>query len=483
MKRFRKLLGLALFFVAVLVGGAYQQSQSASLTNVSVTVSNSRLSFVGALDSGNAAGSSQVIIDTTPGDWPSTTSAYLMTGDVLSIGDAGTMSNYTATSFVSDGQLNVTPVLGTGDVEAGDAVISTQSAVHTVRFTTANAVTDGSFRILVPSRANDAHAADGMPDADAFDFGNSAPTVTCPTNLTGYTFGAATAVASTVTISGQDYHAYTCPYTGAGAIGTAFDGTTNDAITIDDIINPAPVADHFLGLADSYRIIVQHRNNGGTVVDSTTVSVGIIEAVRVTATVSPQITFQISGIASSTTACGIATDVSTTALAVPLGELSISSFVNAAQSLAVSTNASNGYVVTAIANDQLGRNGGACTGDNTGGNCIPDSIGDTSTMTHATPDEWVTTSVKGFGFSLDNANGTGMTPAFEYDSTAGGCDGAFCAKQFADAENSQAPQSIFSSSTVADLHNTYVCYQAIISSTQAAGEYENHITYTATATF
>jgi hypothetical protein len=173
---------------------------------------------------------------------------------------------------------------------------------------------------------------------------------------------------------------------------------------------------------------------------------------------------------------------------VPFGELAIDGFTNAAQALSVSTNAVNGYAVTALASDQLGRNGAACAGDPTlatNPNCIQDSRGDNSAMSHTAIDKWDSTNTKGFGYSLHNVNSvSNMTPAFQYSTTTGNCSGAtYCAKQFADSEDSQAAQTIFSATTVADNHNLYVCYRAVINASQAAGFYENYVTYTATATF
>ena len=141
----------------------------------------------------------------------------------------------------------------------------------------------------------------------------------------------------------------------------------------------------------------------------------------------------------------------------------------------------NGYAVTAIASDQLGLDGATCTGDSTAGNCIPDSVGNNTAMSHTASDEWTTTSIKGFGYSLENADAN--TIPFEYNTSSGNCTGTYCSRQFADAEDSQVAQQIFSSSTVADTENVDVCYRAIISNTQSAGSYENYVTYTATATF
>lgn len=476
----KKALVLALLLgVVIIAGGKAKQSESASLTSVSFTLSNPRPSFVGALEAGNAENASQVIIDVT--GYPSTTTDQLQVDDAIAIGNANTISQYTATNIVSASTFNITPVLGGGDADTGDVVISSQSASVTVRFTTANAIANGRFRILIPSLASNTNAADGLPDQGEFEFGASTPTVTCPDDISGYDFVAGTASASAITVSGQDYHAYECAYSGNGAIGTAFDNVTNDAISISNIINPAPDSGHSTGTADSYSVIVQHIDSSFSVADRTTAAVGIIEAVRITATVAPQISFTIAGVNSGVSTCGVTTDVTSTAAIVPLGELSISSFTDAAQTLTVSTNATNGYAVTAIENDQLGLDGGTCTGDNTGSDCIRDTAGDNSLMSHTTSDEWTSTSTKGFGYTIHNADAS--TVAFQYTTNTGNCTGTYCARQFADAENSQTAQTLFSASTVADSQNVNVCYKAIIPSTQSAGSYENYVTYTATATF
>ncbi len=480
----RPLVFVVLLASLVIVGQYSRKSESASLTSASITLSNPRPSFRGALTSGNTVSSSQVIINTTANTYPSTSSAQLLEGDTVRIGEAGSLGSYTVTSTSPDDKFYVTPVLLSGDTESGDDVVSTQSATLTVRFTTANAIANGRFRVLVPALTSDGPSADGIPDGGKWDFGTSAPTVTCPSNATAtYDFVTGAATASAVTVSGVDYHSYECAYSGTGAIGTAFDGSSNDAITINNVINPAPDAGHTLGTADAYRILIYQYDSGFTAQDRISVSVGVIESVRVTATVSPQISFQILGVASGASVCGISTSVTTTPTAVPLGNLSISSFTHAAQALSVSTNASDGYAVTAIANDQLGLAGAACAGDPPSGDCIVDAPGDNTLMSSSVSDEWTSSAVKGFAYSLHEVNTTGAVPTFQYTTAAGNCTGTYCARQFADAENSQAAVNIFSSSTVADNDNVFVCYKAIISNSQAAGDYENNITYRATATF
>ena len=224
----------------------------------------------------------------------------------------------------------------------------------------------------------------------------------------GYDFIAGTASASAITVSGADYHAFECAYSGAGGVTNDFDGglvaggNDHDAITIAGIINPSPESDHVVGASDDQTIIVQHFDSAFAVQDTTTVAVGEIEAVKVTATIDPSISFTIAAVNSAVSSCGVDTDVTTTTSSVPFGTLSLSAFIDASQTLTVSTNAANGYAVTAKENDQLGLAGAACTGDNTGSNCIRDTAGDTTTMTHIVTDEWVSTSTKGFAYSIDN---------------------------------------------------------------------------------
>jgi len=486
---------LAIILAGILSFGAAfvaDKSQADSLTSVSVTLSNPRLSFRGALGAGNTLGSSIIIINTTPGAYPSTSSAQLVQGDVLRIGETSSLGSYTVASTSSLSTLSITTGLAAGDIEAGDDAISSESATQTVRLTTANAIANGRFRILVPALTDDGAAADGIPDGGYFDMGASAPTVTCPTDVSTdvYDFVTGTATASTQTIAGVDYHVFECAYSGAGAVGTPFDGTTNDAIVITSIINPAPETDHTTGVADTHNIIVQHLDSSFSVIDTTTVGIGVIEAVKVTASVPAQITFKILGVAKGTSACGITTNVLTTAAAVPFGEIPLDAFTEAAQTLSVSTNATNGYSVTTIANDQLGRDGGVCTGDPTvvgEPNCIPDSKGDDTAMTHTVYDNWDLTATKGFAYSLHDSNTSienSPAEAFSYDTVAGACSGgSFCAKQFADAEDSEVAQAIFGGNTVADNENLFVCYRIVPATTTAAGNYENFITYTATATF
>lgn len=107
-------------------------------------------------------------------------------------------------------------------------------------------------------------------------------------------------------------------------------------------------------------------------------------------------------------------------------------------------------------------------------------------MTSSVTDEWTNSNItngKGFGYSLDDPNATDAVPAFTYDEVAGTCTGTYCAKQFASAEDSESAVSIFSDAGPADNDNIQVCYKIVAGTTTAAGNYENYVTYNATATF
>lgn len=510
MKHVARLLVLVILFGTLTAATAHfsPKQYSASLSTVSVTLSNSRLSFRGALKAGNSTGSTIAYINTTPNAYPSTASSQLVQGDTVRIGNAGTMGLFTVddsfnnstTAFQAEDKIYLSVGLAAGQTDAGDDVISTQSAQLTTKLTTVDAIANGRFRILVPALANDAASSDGIPDGGYYDFGTSTPTVTCPTDVAStYDFVTGTATKSAILISSTEYHVFECAYSGAGASGTMFNGVSQGAFVVNSLINPAPTTNHQQGVADTYRIIIQHLDSNFVSVDQTTVAIGVIEAVKVTATVAPQITFKIIGVNSGSDVCGLNTSVSTSAALVPFGDLLISSFTQAAQAFSISTNASAGYSVTALENDQMGRDGATCTGAVASTDCIPDTPGTAANITPTSAGLWTSTNTKGFGFTLDNKNAVAnLTLPFQHDTNANAagyncasnsstaCTGGqlcHCFRSFADAENSGTAQTIASASIPVDNHNFYLCYRGVISTTQAAGYYENYITYIATATF
>jgi hypothetical protein len=179
---------------------------------------------------------------------------------------------------------------------------------------------------------------------------------------------------------------------------------------------------------------------------------------------------------------------------VPLGDLSTGTFTHAGQLLTVTTNAVDGAAVTAIANDQLGKDGGTCSGDTyfsgTGQyTCIWDA--NVTSMTHldsasGTPGEqdWdASSTAPGFGFALHDDDAT-TNEDFAYNDGTG----TFVARHFADYDrgsvDAQDPQLLFdTNSNPTNDDDCYVCYRIKADALTAAGNYYNYITYTATATF
>ncbi len=447
---------VAIFFAGGV--GIFDSVESADLTAPKVELSTPRLSFHGKLDTNNTVGSSVVSLANTGA--PSTGTYNLFVGESVKIN-----ANSYEVIDADDGQtFQIDSGLASGDVGSGEDVYVARKSEMTISFGTVSDLPGGKFVVKVP--ANATTPADGNPDSDGWD-------------VQGISSNCASTNASAVLTTANGYHEFECVYPSSTPL--------SEILTITNIINPSPSLSptHTVGLSDQHRIIIQHLDSSGTVIDQSTAAVALIEAVRITASVAPSIELQLLGVNSGASACDIGTlSVTTTPTEVPLGELLITNFTTAAQQLKVSTNAQNGYVVTAIAEDQLRRQYvTACTGDGdsvTG--CIPDSAGDTSAMDYNTSDTWINEATKGFAYTLNYVSATSGTPptmTFEHDD-----GGSNQYRQFADEENNESPVTLFSSNSVADSHLVNVCYKAVIGATQEAGEdYATNVTYRATATF
>ena len=494
------------------------QTRAGTLTDVSGTMSNSRFSFYG--EESNGESTSNIIdieVESGLGDYVDGSDQdtdVLKVNDTLTFDPDGTPFDRDIEEIVDANTIRINASLTTGSED----FYLQETTDLTLVFTTNSYVDgdnedgtlwdDGYFEVLVPAAAS--ANADDTPDQGFFDFGLSAASTVACTNITGGGQGHLfsgndyvelatanqTGYSEYTTTNGYDsdyWHSYRCNYE---------DGDADDVLqmVISDLINPVPyytVADnHNTGTADTYDIIVRHMNGNGAgteiEVDSTWIKIGAIEAVKVSATVVPSLTFTITGVASSITTCGYSTGVTTTPDSVPFGNIETAIFVHAAQKLAITTNAVDGATVTAVANDQLGLNGGACAGDihNAGVDaytCIWDA--NVTDMTHfdssgTPPDadgerDWANaTGMTGFGFSLED-DGSNANEDFYYNDSA-----TFLARHFASAADIQAPQKLFDSNSVpTNGADVYVCYRINADSLTAAGDYYNYITYTATAQF
>ncbi len=477
-----RLLILSLIILGLTFLSRINLSQAGSLESVSVTMDNSRLSFRGKVD---AVEGTIVTIEVDDDFYTDYTNGDADATDVLKVGDELYFITEEETREILEVVDGETIILDEA-VDMNDFFYLAEESVLTVEFTTRTDVLNGAFQVLVP--AADSDHADGVPDQGYFDFNTGSPDVTCTGD--GHTFDPAISTAGGSDYGGETWHEYTCPYT---------DGDNNVAITItiDNVVNPGPAADHQTGWADTHDIIVRHLEQegeeedpeDGDEVDATKVKVGVIEAVRVSATVEPSLTFRIYGESENADMCGTTSDVETLPNSVPFGSLNVTTFTYASQILDVATNAVDGAAVTALAYDQLGRNGEACEGKVEPGDpmtdydCIWDA--DVTGMSHEDEADWSDENTEtGFGYSLHNYEGR-SNPAFNYDD---GTPSGIISKHFADYDRGgageQSPQLLFN--TDGDPTNqadAKVCYIISLDSITAAGEYYTFITYTATATF
>lgn len=473
---------LLIFFIItpLILAPFFQPSEtnSANLATLKDTLQTSRLSFAGRVKSPTVAGSSHVWIYTaSTTEFYSVATAGLKVGDTLLIGGTNT---YTIASIVDADEFTLTTNLAAGDADDTDSIYFRSVPQQVITFNTASSIAGGFFRVLIAAATSNSN--NGIPDSTGFDF-NTAVDLT-PTDVTGYTFVTNTATASGGTNCPSGWHCFEFHYIGNGGIGTGITLKLGNTSGTNTPIAPAPSSTHSLGTADTYTFKVQNFVNGAdptsTPTDQTAGKIGVIESVRVTATVDPTITFSIAGVASGANPCGTGTpnqtDIDTTTgvnapLAVPFGTLSLNTFKDAAHLLTVSTNAANGYVVTAQENDQLGKDGGTTP-------FIPDTDGDNGTATETTADTWDTaTGNPGFGYTLKSVSGTTVP----FTSTGA----TFNTRRFPSIADPDSPlvATIMSNTTVANSDQANVCYRITVDATQAAGDYENQVTYTATASF
>ncbi|KKU32598.1 hypothetical protein A3K29_05625 [Candidatus Collierbacteria bacterium RIFOXYB2_FULL_46_14] len=478
MKLTRIIVALSAFAILIFSSLRHAtQTNSANLGVVKDTLQTSRLSFAGRVKAPTIAGSSHVWIYTaSAAEFYSVSTAGLKVGDALTIGTG----SYTIDSIVDADEFTLTANLSSGDADDTDVIYLKSKPQHVITFTTASSIASGFFRVLIPAATSNFN--DVAPDSTGFDF-NTAVSATA-SNVSGYTFVTPVATVSGGTNCPSGWHCFEFHYTGTGGVGTAVTLNIGATDGTNTPIAPAPKSGHAEGTADTYSFRVQNFVNAsdptGTPTDQSTGKIGVIESVRVTATVDPTISFSIAGVASGANPCGSGTpnqtDVTTVTgvnapLAVPFGTLTLNTFMDAAHLLTVSTNATNGYIVTAQENDQLGKDGGTTP-------FIVDADGDNGTANETTSDTWDTaTGNPGFGYTLKSVAGASVP-----FTTTGG---TFNVRAFPSIADPDSPlvQNIMSNTTVANSDQINVCYRVSVAATQAAGDYENQITYTATASF
>lgn len=486
-------LGVSLGYFVMVKLPQLDVVNTASLTTASDTLSNSRLSYLGGVKNGSApsSGDSSVQIDTTLTNQADVDTNHLFPKDVLCFADASysgcsTQSTYTVNSIINTSTFTLTSPLSS-TLHDPDLAVATQSATHTIVFTTTSAVpTTGDILITIPAIQTSGKTNDGFPDTAAtianngFDLGGSKAVTTSDVSIGSSGCANNWTVAAVTAATGSNGHTIridrnTNSCAGGSTLTITIGGSTNK------LINPAPLnTSHTQGTADVYTVSAVTRDGGDVTLDSINMKVAPVEAVLVSASVDQSLSFSITGQTSGSSRCGATTDVTTTATSVPWGTLSSSNtFYNAAHLLTVSTNAPGGYSVTAEENDQMGKDGVTCSGASAGeaNNCIKDTTCDGGTCDQGTSAEWTTSSINGFGYSL--ANLSGSDAAFTYNESSR----TFSSKQFADQEVPEAKATVMTNAGTVSAKTAYVCYRISLSGTQPAGYYYNKVKYTATGVF
>jgi hypothetical protein len=491
-------IGIVLFVVFVtsltLFNLRIKKADSAPPTNVKDTLSSSQLSFFGRLGTGVSAGDS-IIRVVTSGTAPSITTNNLFVGDTLGIGTTGAgvgltgpLTKYTIVDIGNTAAIELNAAVGTSNAFAGAAVIATRSAIHTISFTPQSNSNGGFWQFLIKasSRAGEIQQ-DGIPDQQGFDLGQDVGgttvglgtrlkvlDVTCPNWGIGVT--SAYSVGTTVAIGSNYYHVISC-YLGVGGtnqVGVGYSlAIGRDLSTGSQLINPSPKdGGRTEGNADTYSFYVRHLDSSSTVIDADTMQakIAVVEAVRVTATVDPSITFTIgtSNVGTGGTPCGLSAfgsqAASVTPDAVPFGSLTLGAFNNLAQSLHCVTNADNGYVVTVYQFAPMSNIKG-------NGTTIPDTTCPANVCSTTVAALWTTNSASGWGYAIQNVNVGVSTVDYQTGYRAFGTG----------ANNAQSIMS--NTNTPSTTENAYICYRLTASTVQEAGNYENRLIFTATATF
>lgn len=484
----RKLILSILFFIlfsAIFIGKA-NQVDTANLTSASATLTNNRLSFLGA---SHTAAAGSIAIGVTASSYFDDDTTHLYPNDTIYIG--ATSPSYTVKSIISSTYFSINSGLGASIALNTDLwVKQTTRATFSVGLAT-TVPANGYVKVTIPDAASNTN--DQKPDSanlasNGFDLNGIGISDASVSGGSGCTWST-TDPSETLTAgsgSGHTYKNITTTACNGGTLTIIVGGTSAST----GLLNPAPAQDRSArGTGDIYTFTIATFTSTDLQLDTVDVKVALMDGILVSATVDETLSFTLAGVtASGQTVSCITTDVTSTTTEVPWGTISTSnSFLNAAHLLTVSTNADGGYTLTAEELDQLKREGATCTGGNQSesSSCIKNTACDGGSCTQTSEDDWETATNNGFGYSLRNSSGTDA--AFSYNAVSGSCIGTsstdFCARPFSDAADAQAGATIMSNTGPVNGSAAYVCYRISVSAIQPAGYYTNVLRYIATPTF
>ncbi len=308
---------------------------------------------------------------------------------------------------------------------------------HTIRFTVPNGIIAGQTILFTFPGGFTLPQGLDYNDLDVTDDGSE---ITLADSPSGATWGVAT-TSSTIqlTTSGSNVSSSSVIVVEIGTNATS--GTTGNT----QLINPT---------AGSHEITV-----GGSMVDSGSFMVVILDNVVVTANVNTNFSFTVDGVADGLTVNGTTTSTSSTATSIPFETLSNGVIKTIAQDLTVTTNAANGFAVTVYQDANLTSSTGA------------DIDGFIDGEYTNTPEAWVAPSA-----DVSDEKTWGHWGLTSSDPDLFGSN--------LWVSPSTTPRTIFSHNSVVSASTTRIGYQAQISPLQEAGEdYTTTLTYIATPAF
>jgi hypothetical protein len=441
------------------------------------TLTNGRFSMIGRLGSATVPiGGVSITVSTNTSD----NSISDVNTDNLFPNDTVCFNNQTSNGCA--GQLTYTvsniqsPSAGTtfslssglsNNLVGGDRIIASQSGRIAITFRPTTTANVANLRIYIPAASSTSD--DGIPDRGKFD-ANTIDNDSASSNIV--TAGGSLSIGSTysyslVTIGGQYYHNI---MVNVSSLSTSSDNSLiigHASNTNQRFINPAPSdTNHVRGVSDTQVITAQTEDSSGNIINKADMGVNPNDGVYVSAYVPTSVSWTIGGIGIGITPCyhstDYQTDVSTTATGVPFGTIySTSTFFDAAHSHTITTNAAGGYFLQVYEDGVLTRSGGTET--------IPNTTCGTSTCTTTQAYPWTEAGYYGFGYTVAGV-----------DSVAGFANGTNF-KPFATSIDVSDSTSTLIASRTSTVSNgvTYVCYRLNVSGTQAAGLYQNRLTYVA----
>lgn len=366
MKKNLLLRSILLFSVCFLLFSG--KSQAANLANVKDTITTSRPSASSVITANQAANATQVTIVENNSIFLASDSATFRPDTGESINAVTVASMSAANTPAANQRIVYFNSTVSNTHHNGDPVVVPVSSMHTVQFTTANAIpASGKIVLTFPAlTSGDANNA-ASPSATTFQLNGLASgqisykldgTRTCTWAFTAPTNGTSPIITCTMDSGGTLAAGTTVTF----LIGCG-DGSSNETsctTPANRIINPTTNSTT-AGTARIWQLNIQTQDTNSVDIDSAKIKIATVDSVLVQATVDPTLTVTIAGVNTNTnlnTTSGCASEttnsgINSTATTVNLGNLTNTVINLAAQTITVSTNANFGYTITATSSGRL----------------------------------------------------------------------------------------------------------------------------------